>query len=532
MPDIKQKPAGRPPCGPDKQPRIPTQYIKTSAVFVETQAREPQQDSPGEYATDTVTRAGEQAGNSILQYGQQEARQLRRKAVQHAQQPSASKVWTRTSDPAEPCGSSPMQEEHTPPKIKQRTDPAIREKLPEMERRGWPSPEQGKPTAQRGSNSPELNISKIKTGKSVASDSAAAQNSPSPEQWTRRTPPRSNAPEIKQGVSHVKGVESVNPDMGGGSRSMERGRQLARRRFQKTRPSRAMERSGRKAAETAVKGGTNSIKTVKRTIKGTERAARAAAKGTKMAVKTTEQAAKAAAKTAKATAKASARAVQTAAKVGVKTVQLTAKAIVALVKATIAAVKGLVSLIAAGGWIAVVIIVIIAVLAFIVASPVSILVGSGSSQDGEPGTAEVVRILKKEHALRVNDAGSGSSADRTSHSGSVDWAAVLAVYAVKIGLDPERMEDLTLWDDSKIQKLREVYRDMVSIDTHTTEQIHIEGEGEDAVEVTVTTLNVDTECKSGASMIGEYGFNKEQAAILRDLLSPDYTPLWAELLGG
>lgn len=92
-------------------------------------------------------------------------------------------------------------------------------------------------------------------------------------------------------------------------------------------------------------------------------------KAEKNAIKTTERTAKAAKKGAETTIKASKKtteALKKTAEVTVKTIKAAVKATVAAVKAAIAAIKELVAIIAAGGWVAVIIIVLICAVGLIV----------------------------------------------------------------------------------------------------------------------------------------------------------------------
>lgn len=119
-------------------------------------------------------------------------------------------------------------------------------------------------------------------------------------------------------------------------------------------------------------------RTVKQTAKSTGQATVKTAKGT---VKTAQQTSKAAIKTAEATAKATKAAAQTSAKAARTTAQAAktaaktlaaaakaaAKAIASAAKTIAAAVKALVAAIAAGGWVALIVIVIICLIAAVVA---------------------------------------------------------------------------------------------------------------------------------------------------------------------
>ena len=128
-------------------------------------------------------------------------------------------------------------------------------------------------------------------------------------------------------------------------------------------------------------------KTIKAAGKGTAKAAQRSVKTTKTAIKTTQQAAKAAQKTAQATVKASQKAAQAAkatAKAAVAGVKAAVKATIAAVKAIIAATKALVTAIAAGGWVAVMMILVVVLLGCALA-----LFGGNSGGDYQAVSAEV-----------------------------------------------------------------------------------------------------------------------------------------------
>lgn len=128
-------------------------------------------------------------------------------------------------------------------------------------------------------------------------------------------------------------------------------------------------------------------KTIKTAGKGTAKAAQRSVKTTKTAIKTTQQAAKAAQKTAQATVKASQKAAQAAkaaAKATVAGVKAAVKATIAAVKAIIAATKALVAAIAAGGWVAVMMILVVVLLGCALA-----IFGGNSGGDYQAVSAEV-----------------------------------------------------------------------------------------------------------------------------------------------
>lgn len=133
--------------------------------------------------------------------------------------------------------------------------------------------------------------------------------------------------------------------------------------------------------------------------------AKTTAKTAQKSVKTAQQSAKATAKTAKVTVKAGQRAVQAAkaaAKVAVRFAKVAAKAIVAAVKAAAAAVKGIVAAIAAGGWIAVVVILLICMIGLVVGSVFGIFTPNPDKENGIT-IVQTVREANEEYEAQISE---------------------------------------------------------------------------------------------------------------------------------
>ena len=189
--------------------------------------------------------------------------------------------------------------------------------------------------------------------------------------------------------------------------------------------------------QTAKSTGKHTIKTAKRGIKTAGRSAgkgvKTAEKPTKTAIKTAEKTAKKAAQTAKATkkaAQASARAARESAKVAAKTAKAAAKATVASIKAIIAGIKSLVAAIIAGGWVAVVIILVICIIGLIVGSCFGIFFSNESRTEGKP-LSQVVETLNTEFETKITDIQNSTTYDDfeiESNDGvtSINWEDVLA----------------------------------------------------------------------------------------------------------
>ena len=146
---------------------------------------------------------------------------------------------------------------------------------------------------------------------------------------------------------------------------------------------------GKRTIKTTTRNAEKTVKTTaKGTVKATEKGVKTAGATSKTAIKTTEQTAKAAQKTAKASVKAAQKTAQTAkatAKATAEATKATVKATIAAVKAIIVGTKALISALIAGGWIAVVIILIVVLLG----CAVSLFGGGSDSTSYTPVSAEV-----------------------------------------------------------------------------------------------------------------------------------------------
>jgi len=192
------------------------------------------------------------------------------------------------------------------------------------------------------------------------------------------------------------------------------------------------------------------VKTTKKSVKSTHKTVKATGKS----VKTAKKATKTAARTAKQTAKAAERAVKAAkaaAKAAAQAAKVTVKALIATVKAIIAAVKGLIAAIAAGGWVAVVIILAVCIIAAILCSAFGVFY-SNEGGDGTPMTDAIVEIdtgFKSGIDAKVAELSAGDyDAVKVSYRGEIDgdsmnvnnWNDVLSVYAVMITREAEKAQ--------------------------------------------------------------------------------------------
>lgn len=275
----------------------------------------------------------------------------------------------------------------------------------------------------------------------------------------------------------------------------------------------------------AVKNASRSMKSVKQSTKGVKTAQRTE--------KTTQQTAKAAAKATQKTAQA-AKATAKSAATGAK----------AAAKATIATVKGLISAIAAGGWVAVLIILLICLIAMVSGSCFGLFFSSDPTGTGTSVT-QAVSTLNEEYMAHMQEIEAATPHDRqeiTSNDGvlSINWEDILAVFSAKVTGAEDGVQVASL-DDAQLDELRNIMWEMNAISSGTrTEkrEVEITEVDENGKEITrtetvpETILEISITHKTPEEMARQYNFNFRQNEYLSLMSEPENKNLWAELLGG
>ena len=293
-------------------------------------------------------------------------------------------------------------------------------------------------------------------------------------------------------------------------------------------PSRPAGKKTIKGRQPAAKPKANAAKTIKQGGKGIKGAQQTAANAQK-AAKTTKQIA---------------QRMQAAAKATARGIRAAAHAVMAALKAAVAAMQSLAAAILAGGWVAVVIILLICLIALVMGSSYGIFFGVESTGSGT-SVSQAVRDLNQEYADHLQQITENVSHDRqemTSNDGnlSINWQEVLAVFSAKVSgaSDGEQVASLT---DAQVDILRDILWEMNDVDysTHTeSHEVEVtttndDGEEETTIEtVTETVLTITITHKTAAEMAEGYRFNSRQKKYLNLMMQPDNQNLWAQLLGG
>ena len=322
--------------------------------------------------------------------------------------------------------------------------------------------------------------------------------------------------------------------------------------------SKSVRQAGKRTVKTAEKSAVKTVRkgAVKTAQKGAVKTSRVAVKTASKSVKVAERAAhvtakatQRAAQTAVRMAQAAARAAQAAAKTAVVAAKAAAKAAAALIKALIAAVKGLIAAIAAGGWVAVVIILAVALVAVILCACFGVF-ASNETEDSNPMTAAILEIDTEFRAGIDAEIARLSTGDYDEivvrYAGDMDgdsdylinWNDVIAVYAVRVTMDEENPMDVLEVAPEKIEKLRETFLAMNTVE-YDTEVIETEGAGaqvgdedeEEAEPYRKLIITVSVNSMDHLAGAEYYSFTEDQREALAAMMEPQMLPMYAALIG-
>jgi hypothetical protein len=275
------------------------------------------------------------------------------------------------------------------------------------------------------------------------------------------------------------------------------------------------EQSGHmKASVKTARAGTKTVgRASRRTVKTAEQTAQRAVNS---AGRTAQMAKNAAITTARATQRA-AQAARVTARTAVVTAKAAGKAAVAAGKAAAAGIKSLVAAIMAGGWVAVVIVILICLIGLLAASPFGIFFAEDEAASGSVTPSAAVAQINGELADHLTSLWMSGAYNRMEVTGQTPaWSDVLAVFAVKTTESGGGMSVAVL-DAQRVDLLRTVFWEMTKITTEEKEVQHpAVGEApawtEKVLSITITPRTPD-------DMRVFYSFTTQQSTTLDELLA-------------
>ena len=225
-------------------------------------------------------------------------------------------------------------------------------------------------------------------------------------------------------------------------------------------------------------------------------------------------------------------------------VQATREAVrtaVSAVKGIIAGTKALAAAIAAGGWVSVLVVVVVCLIGLFVGSSYGIFFSSEDT-GGSQTMREVVQEINDEYLAKLDEIKALNPHDKLEMSGSrAVWPEVMAVYAVRTTTDPDNPQEVASITEEKKALLKDIFWQMNTISFRTavvSEMQYIEtddGSGNivtEQVPVTRTYLYITVGHKTVADMASELTFSPDQTEQLDMLLDEENDTLWTAVLYG
>lgn len=284
--------------------------------------------------------------------------------------------------------------------------------------------------------------------------------------------------------------------------------------FKDKRLTERMEKQAIKNSKGTIKTGKNTIKNGKTAVKTSKEVAIKTQKVAKESIKASKEAMQMAKETAKATAK------------GIK---LAIKATISAIKGIIAGTKALIAAIVAGGWIAVVIILVVCLVALLCGSIFGIFFSSEKSSSNSITMKEVVAECNQEFADKLQDIQDKNPHDDYVLDGSMaSWKDILLIYTIKQSNGINEQEVMTM-DENKKKVVKEIFWNMNSVSSEVkTEKVTEQGVNTNEIpkEVEKRVLHIKLTSKTAEQMKNEYHFNANQLKQYNELSSPQYASLW------
>lgn len=279
------------------------------------------------------------------------------------------------------------------------------------------------------------------------------------------------------------------------------------------------------------------IKQLKKKIKD-KRKVKSTVKNTKTAIKTSKEVAKKTEKTAKETIKASKRTMQIAKETAKRTAQgvkVAIKTTISAIKAIIAGTKALVAAIVAGGWGAVIVIIVICLVALMCSSIFGIFFSSQKTSANSITMNTVVAECNQEFSDKLQSIQDSNPHDDYVLEGSMaSWKDVLTVYTIKQSNGVNQQDVMTI-DDNKKNVIKQIFWDMNSLTSEVKDEMVTE-QGTNADEmpkqVQKKVLHIKINTKTLEQMKNDYHFSPAQNKQLAELTDNKYASLWNGVIYG
>ena len=219
----------------------------------------------------------------------------------------------------------------------------------------------------------------------------------------------------------------------------------------------------------------------------------------------------------------------------------TAAAVRSVIRNFLAELHSLVVAVATGISVALSIIIVISLVAFVSGSAYGIFFAADAPNAASVTVCEAVETLTEEYRDRLEEISDTVQHDRQDITANDDvyyirWQDVLAVFSSYVA-GSEQGAPVAALTEEQLDKLREIMWVMNAVDYSTrAETAVIETTDKNGkattIEITETVLVIELTHKTPDEMAADYHFTTRQNTYLQLLQDPQYEELWAELLGG
>lgn len=204
-----------------------------------------------------------------------------------------------------------------------------------------------------------------------------------------------------------------------------------------------------------------------------------------------------------------------------QSVKMLIKLTIKMIKAIIKSTKALIDLLIAGGWIAVVIIIVVCIIEALCSSIFGIFFTNEASDNGIT-MSDVIMEINKELSTKIEEEKKSKQFDEININANIsNWKEVFSIYSV---VNSKNGEDSVTLDDKKINEIKKIFWQFNSIKSYIKE--------EDRNTNIVKVLYIEIESKDITSMERLYELNSSQIAEVRELLSDDYSSMWNSVIYG
>ena len=219
----------------------------------------------------------------------------------------------------------------------------------------------------------------------------------------------------------------------------------------------------------------------------------------------------------------------------------TAVAVRSAIRHFLVGLHSLVAAIAAGISVALSIIIVISLVAFVSGSAYGIFFAANAPNENAVTVQEAVETLTAEYRNRLEEISDTVQHDRQDITANDDvyyirWQDVLAVFSSYVA-GSEQGAPVAALTEEQVDKLREIMWAMNAVDYSTRAETAViettDKNGKSTTtEITETVLVIELTHKTPDEMAADYHFTIRQNTYLQLLQDPQYEELWAELLGG